>query len=642
MLVNQSGTIESTLAPVKQVMVYDTTTSSWNIENVITNNSTYPSTRSNHNAAVTSDDNIIVFGGDNQSIERNRLYLNAVAILNTNTWSWSIPTVSGIPPSRRSLASGGILDGEHLTIAFGEGNGIYYNDVNVISINTWSWLQTFSTTSTSSSSLSGGAIAGIVVACVIAGIILLFLLWRFQMNIRWLLMRIYKNIWKPRTGEPFWAEITRIVFQIILLCIFTIFLVFVIRQSIDSPKVTQTIEAAADEVDVPDIRFCFDGYPNYPDRDSRAIGITCSNDMETSCTSDIQALDMSVFSPFFIGNLGTITCYLFKPSNGFKLADTSGKNNGSQIMFTMYGDQSINYGRIHVSVYPQSMDPNLVVYGISDAKVLLNEAEVLKWQNSEKNDFQINNVYTMEPSTYNVLSYNLIDRSYLESDRWNILGLLPITEFTQEVETTFRQVTLDSNYMSTHSNLGVLIVYPSKFVTTTKKEVKNHTLVNALGVVSGIAGLFLTIQAWVFGFRPKSPWGIIHRWSIGKMKRSLLNSLRSKFRTTDSGIPLVDPVYRRFSMTDLSQIEENEMQRIDCVEENEERRMNRVEKRVQMLEMLFKAYYVDDEVFRSLDDTNRTKQMTSSKMPFNQTPSGFTEEPGTEKAVDGSLISLTR
>lgn len=52
-------------------------------------------------------------------MERNVYYLNAVAILDTNTWSWSIPSVSGIPPSRRILASSGILDGEHLTIAFG-------------------------------------------------------------------------------------------------------------------------------------------------------------------------------------------------------------------------------------------------------------------------------------------------------------------------------------------------------------------------------------------------------------------------------------------------------------------------------------------------------------------------------------------
>lgn len=54
-----------------------------------------------------------------------------------------------------------------------------------------------------------------------------------------------------RTGEPLWAETTRIIFQIILLFIFSVFLVFVIKQAIDSPNVTQTIEQSAAEVQVP-------------------------------------------------------------------------------------------------------------------------------------------------------------------------------------------------------------------------------------------------------------------------------------------------------------------------------------------------------------------------------------------------------
>ncbi|RCI06537.1 hypothetical protein CU098_012763 [Rhizopus stolonifer] len=627
MLVNQSGTIGSTLAPVRQVMVYDTTTSSWNIENVTTNNSTYPSTRSNHNAAVTSDDKIIVFGGDNQDTERKRMYLNAVCILDTNTWSWTLPTTSGIPPSRRTLASGGILDGEHLTIAFGVALNSYFNDVNVMSISTGSWLQTFSTTSTSSSSLSGGAIAGIVVACVIVGIILLFLLWRFQAYLRWLLMRIHKDIWKPRTGEPLWAETTRIVFQIFLLFIFTVFLVFVIRQAIESPNVTQSIEEAAAAVDIPDIRFCFDGYPSYPDTDSRATGVSCSTDMGYSCTQDIQALDMNIFSPVFADSLGAVTCYLFKPSDGFKLTGTSGNNNGSRILFTLYGDQAIDYGRIHVSVYPQRMDPNAIIYGISDNNVLLTEPQVLEWQTNERNDIQVDNVYDIQPFTYSALSYKLIDHRYLQSDGWNYVGFLPITNSTPEVETTFRQEAPNPNYKNGHADLGVFAVYPSKFVTTTEKEVKIYTLVNALGFVGGIFGLLITIQAWLFGFRPRSPWGVVHRWSVGDMKRSLLNGLQSKFRITNSGIPLVHPVHHRFSMTDLTQMEENELQRI-----------NRVEERMQMLEMLFKAYYVDDEVFRSLDDANRTKQMNNPRIPLHQAPSSFSEGPKTEKVVDDGFM----
>jgi hypothetical protein len=58
--------------------------------------------------------------GDSASIQRNRQYTNAIAILDTKTWTWTIPTYSGIPPSRRSYASGGLLDGKTLTVAFGK------------------------------------------------------------------------------------------------------------------------------------------------------------------------------------------------------------------------------------------------------------------------------------------------------------------------------------------------------------------------------------------------------------------------------------------------------------------------------------------------------------------------------------------
>lgn len=48
------------------------------------------------------------------------MYLNAIGILDTKSWTWTIPTVNGIPPSRRSCASGGLLSGNHLTVAFGK------------------------------------------------------------------------------------------------------------------------------------------------------------------------------------------------------------------------------------------------------------------------------------------------------------------------------------------------------------------------------------------------------------------------------------------------------------------------------------------------------------------------------------------
>lgn len=65
-----------------------------------------------------------ISAGDNGANIRNRKYLKDIAILDTNTWTWTIPTENGIPPSRRSYAAAGLLDGKHFTVGFGTSSAI--------------------------------------------------------------------------------------------------------------------------------------------------------------------------------------------------------------------------------------------------------------------------------------------------------------------------------------------------------------------------------------------------------------------------------------------------------------------------------------------------------------------------------------
>lgn len=93
---------------------------------------------------------------------------------------------------------------------------------------------------------------------------------------------------------------------------------------------------------------------------------------------------------------------------------------------------------------------------------------------------------------------------------------------------------------------------------------------------------------------------IVQRWSFGDMKRSLLRGLSTSFRTTESsGIPFIHPVHRRFSML------YNNNRPGELPTESNGERVARVEERMQVLELLFKSYYVDDEIFRSLDYATR-------------------------------------
>lgn len=350
-----------------------------------------------------------------------------------------------------------------------------------------------------------------------------------------------------------------------------------------------------------DVRFCFDGFPSYPANDIRTPGVVCTTDTGYSCSNYIQTLNMSIFQPTFADNLGAVNCFLFRSDKYFKMTSTSGANNGSRLLFTLFGDQSVSYGRVHVSVYPKEMDPNVKVYNINDdVPVIMSDFDVQNWMNGERNDIQATNVYTIEPFTYSALSYELIDHRYLQSVGWNYVGFAPITNSTPEVETNFRQEAPNPNYTAGHSDLGFIAIYPQEFATFTDREVKMYTLLNALGFVGGIFGLLVALQAWMFGFRPRSPWGVVHRWSVGDMKRSLLRGLQSNFKTTESSIPLVNPLHPRFSMNNVN----------DLGYESDGQRISRVEERMQILEMLFKSYYVDDEIFRSLEAANKTAPLS--------------------------------
>lgn len=347
-----------------------------------------------------------------------------------------------------------------------------------------------------------------------------------------------------------------------------------------------------------DVRFCFDGYPTYADAsDARNPGVVCQTDTGYSCTNFVQQLNMSIFTPTFASDLGAVNCFLFRGDSTFKMTSTSGANNGSRLLFTFFGDQSIQYGRVHVSVYPKAMDPNVKVYNLNDnIPVIMSDADVLNWQNAERNDIQATNVYEVQPSTYSALSYDLVDHRYLQSVGWNYVGFAPITNSTPEVESNFRAEAQNPAYTQTHSDLAFMAIYPNSYQNLTDREVKMYTLVNALGFVGGIFGLLIAVQAWMFGYRPRSPWGVVHRWSVGDMKRSLLRGLQHNFKTSESSIPLVHPLHPRFSMQNLG---------ADLGYESEGQRISRVEERMQVLELLFKAYYVDDEIFRSLDNANK-------------------------------------
>ncbi|KAJ2964831.1 hypothetical protein NQZ79_g247 [Umbelopsis isabellina] len=596
------------LADMSNLYIFNTVTNQWTVQKVNTNGQV-PSTRADHSAIVTPDGKIAIFGGDNNQPAWSRQYLAQVAVLDPSTWTWTtVTSYQGVEPSLRSFASAQLYNNQYMLITFGSAGNIKYNDINLFNLDLTNpqWLDSSADAEGGSSSgLSTGVIVGVAVACAVVVAILLFVIWKFQRYIRFLVTRIHADIWKPRVGEPIWAETTRLTSQVILLFILVLLLVFIIRQVVESPNVTQTINYPAAAVDVPDIRFCFDGYNTYPNpMDTRNPRVSCTTEVGVNCNSYIQSLNMSVHTPVFSDQLGTVDCFLFRADDSFQMSGSSGNNNGSHMVFTFYGDKAVEFGRVHVSLWPKEMDPNVNIYNLPGTTMLSTE-DLANWLNDERSDLQVSNIYDFAPFTYNTLQYQLINHQYLQPAGWNYVGFLPITNSTPEIDTSFRQESANPNYNLTHLDLGTFIVTPTAYQQTVYKETKIYSLVNALGFIGGVIGITFGLQTWLFGYRPRSPWGVVHRWSVGDMKKSLLQGLQSNFKT-DAGIPLVHPVHKRFSKNDFAPYSPYDA---------DPDRISKVEERMQILETLFKAYYVDDEVFRSLDNATKAEITPRGQVP---------------------------
>ncbi|KAG0187212.1 hypothetical protein DFQ28_006712 [Apophysomyces sp. BC1034] len=620
------------LAYLNQTLLYNSNTNTWGTKNL--GGVKLPSGAANANAVLAPDGtSIIFFGGDSSAIVYYRAFSNQLSILDSNTSNWTIVSGDGIPPRRRTQASAGLVNNEYFMVIGGIAGSLYLNDINVLKIpqtsdDKWAWVTSIFEAENPGllGGLSGGAIAGIVVGSIVLASIIILCLWRFWTYIRWLIIRIHKDIWQPRTGEPIWAETTRLLSQFLLFFLFVAFFAFVIYQVLHSPNSTITISEPSASVQTPDIRFCFDGWDNSPAVQATLMypRVNCMTDGGYSCTSFVVPLDMSRHQPWYADQLGPVVCYLYAPPAWFLLGNTVNPaiNNGSQLIFTLYGNATV-YGRVHTSVYPPGVDPNLAYY-YNDTSQLITPQQGAAWLNNDRNDISATNIFDIEPGTYSTINYQIQNHRYLQPTGWNYVGFLPQLNDTPEIVTEFRQeapnraILQPGNYI-----FGSLYVTPSAYLNVTLRETKIYSLVNAIGFVGGVFGIFVAFQAWMFGYRPRSPWGIVHRWSVGDMRRSISRGLTARFDLLRTPVPLVNPVHRRFSMLNIKSYgngtdrdEEDALMSPMSPNDNDERhRLDRMEERMQLMELLFKSYYIDDEVFRTLDRAMKDPERGLRKRP---------------------------
>lgn len=544
------------------------------------------------------------------------------AILDTKTWQWSSPPSSLYQPFPRSFAVASIVNNTKMAYGLGLNYHTVYDGFYVFDIETNEW-----ELPTNDSLIKKGIIQiadhmlistkwviGLSVGASLMCLSLLayWLMKRHRTTVLVLWTGLKRSIWNRRQGEPVWAEASRFLFRFSFLAIFVIVSTVLVIQIQNSPIIDQTHHDENLSTVSPDIRFCFDGWIDRP-----APKLQCTTDYGQSCTQYIRDITKNINSNLnYYGS--TLTCYLFTGANVY-LSNSRMSSNGSQIQFYYYDDDatapSVDYNRsvIHVELYHPKHDPNIPVYNITDSAGSFDQwyssDEMAKFQSDEQVNSKTENIYNIHPLTQSQVGYEFTQREKIDVTAWNYIGFGTQRETMHQIKSNLHHDAVRSNVRTDKGFLqGSLVVHPLSRNTVVIREQRAFTVIHGMGIIGGIFGLIVGIQVNLFGYRPRSPWGLVHRWAIGLMRRSLLKGLRSRF-SNQVHIPIIHPVHRRYSekspvspenylaSTAVVSIEEDD-------DDDDDERMMKLEERLHVFEMLFQAYYIDDEVFQSLSSTS--------------------------------------
>ncbi|KAI9019549.1 hypothetical protein CLU79DRAFT_757757 [Phycomyces nitens] len=643
---SKSATSSTYLPSLNEINIYDTNTNTW-----IYINATRESLEGRiYASSVLGPDNktIILFGGSDIVSK----YFNDVLLLDTTTWVWTRPIISGDYPAAYSHFIMGFIAENLLAIVHENLKVFPYKDITILGINdqatsNYAWLSgpndllSLEETSNPQSKINRSKIAGIAVGSILLALILGFWAWKSFKDPYYLPNLFQGFIWDPRDGEPIWTEIFRLAAQLILAFIFLAYLVFSIRQVLESPTTSITIRTIVPSVQIADIRFCFEGWDASENLDQvtsegNGVILACYTDRDVSCLEFLTKLDMTVHIPIFEDSTAGSYCYLFSPPSWFRLGNTGdGSRNGTRIRVIFHADQGVS-GIIRITQYPPGMNPNIKIYNINitDVSSQMSDQDVNEWATRDMQGKSDSNTFTMYTNYSMNMKYQIKDHQYLENTGWNRIGFLPRYNSTPEISSSI--LTSDSSvqkylqYAYSADIIGSLNLYPEDYSTVIEQDQKIHTIINSLGSVGGILSLIVGIQVWLFGFRPKSPWGVVQHFSRGFMRRSLRTSLQKKFKT-NTPIPFVDidrteDCQINRTKTDDGQTDETKTMLLEDQQDQKwndlQDRVYLMESRMKLTERLFEAYYLDTEIFKELGSAtgNRNRNAFGSTKDKYNTP----------------------
>ncbi|KAF0464559.1 galactose oxidase [Gigaspora margarita] len=134
----------SGIIPVKmsEIRTFNTTSFTWSIKSA---NGSSISSRLGHSAVLNQNGDIIIYGGSDHDILGPQVFPD-LAVLNTNSWVWSIPNIpsSNIPQVLASHSA--VLYKNYMFVAFGvitsTGGALYNKDYYILDTQKYVWVTT--------------------------------------------------------------------------------------------------------------------------------------------------------------------------------------------------------------------------------------------------------------------------------------------------------------------------------------------------------------------------------------------------------------------------------------------------------------------------------------------------------------------
>ncbi|KAF7720630.1 hypothetical protein EC973_006813 [Apophysomyces ossiformis] len=543
---------------------------------------------------------IYSYGGINCKDYWELKFYNDLYLLDINSWNWTKYTPAGRAPFYRYAGVSGFINDYQFVTAFGIVASQDKADVNVLQIKNTSASLSFEWLSNIAVQNRGGAegnvrrtylISILTPVLAVSTYFLVRIAWIYRSLIEQKLRSLYlKYVWTPRLGEPQWNEIVRL-----------------------------------------DVRFCFEKTYE-PIANFSEPHVTCFTDFDYDCRMFMKKLDLSRYGPT-LGPSIAKECHLFAPPDWFRLSPRTQyvnevideNNNGTEIYFRVYGNSS----RFQVTMYPINMDPNRVVFLDETQDVTV--PQICLWRMQESALPQSSTNFGARKQDFiQTLTYQISYRQYLQDYGWNYVGIKPIWNLTSEVSANLSP-NLFSRAPLIHGVLEAFIIYrPQSFDVVTVREQKMYTIANTIGTIGGMITLLVSIEEFIFGYRPKSPWGVLQRFACGRIKRSIYSGLYSKLDTLKTPVPFASIVREVFNekfpkgpfITDPRRNESrhNENGGTDL-------RVEELEKRMQLMEVILREYYLDIKLFKKLQ---RTIEENHQKAPSEELP---TEENRTSQEM---------